>query len=78
MEKNIEREMIEFKGSTGARLTNIENTLTDIKSNHLMHIYKELKNITFKLSSRRPTWFVLWLITSLVTIVAILLTVVMK
>ena len=73
MNNEVERELIEFKGKATAKLESIEESIKDLKTNHLPHIYKELKFIVVKLSSRRPAWSVVWLLTGLVSIVAVLL-----
>ncbi len=68
------KELIEFKGSAQTSLENIEKGISDIKENHLFHIYEDIKCITKKLSSKRPSWPILWIITSLTSLVGILLT----
>ena len=67
------KDLIEFKGLVGGKLENIEQGITDIKDNHLSHIYKEIKCITKKLSSKRPSWTVTWIITALTSACLLLL-----
>ena len=71
------KELIEFKGFAQSSLENIEKGIKDIKDNHLSHIYKEIKCITKKLSSKRPSWTIVWILTSLTSLVGILLTVIL-
>jgi len=53
---------------------NFEAFMEDIRDNHLTSIYKKLDEIKDKMSSRRPSWVVSWIITALTTLCGILLT----
>jgi len=53
---------------------NFKEFMHDIKDNHLKSIYTKLEIIADKMSSRRPSWSVLWIITTLTTICGILIT----
>lgn len=57
---------------------NFKEFMRDIKDNHLVSIYRELKCITEKMSSRRPSWTVSWIIAFLTTLSGILITVLVK
>ena len=43
----------------------IREDIKDIKDNHLKQIYQKIECIIQKLSSKRPSWTVSWLITFL-------------
>jgi len=43
----------------------IREDVKDIKDNHLKQIYQKIECIVQKLSSKRPSWTVSWLITFL-------------
>ena len=43
----------------------IREDIKDIKDNHLTQIYQKIECIVQKLSSKRPSWTVSWLITFL-------------
>lgn len=51
-----------------------EQFMTEIKDNHLHSIYDKLNDIVEKMSSRRPPWSVVWIISILTTFCGILLT----
>ncbi|KKM89776.1 hypothetical protein LCGC14_1245290 [marine sediment metagenome] len=70
---NTIKSLIESKGSTEAKLNNIEKCLKDIKDNHLHSIYDKIDNINTKLSVNRPTWTITVIITFLVSLVLLLL-----
>jgi len=55
-----------------------EAFMEDIRSNHLKSIYTKLDEIKEKMSSRRPSWVVSWIITALTTLCGILITVILK
>jgi hypothetical protein len=57
---------------------NFKEFMKDIKDNHLTSIYRELKCITAKMSSRRPSWSVAFMLTFLTTLCGILITVLLK
>lgn len=57
---------------------NFEEFMKEMRENHLKHIYDKLEDIVIKMSSRRPTWGVLWIISSLTTLCGILTTIVLK
>lgn len=65
--------LLKFQGETEAEVRNVKDILTDIKDNHLHHIYKELKCITKKMSSSRPSWIISIIITTLVSTCLLLL-----
>ena len=43
----------------------ITQEITDIKNNHLKHIYEKIECIIKKMSTQRPSWSVAWIITFL-------------
>ena len=57
---------------------NFEKFMTEMRENHLTSIYNKLDEIKDKMSSRRPTYMVLWIITSLTTLCGVLLTILLK
>ncbi len=71
------KELVKFQGATEAAIKGIEGSVNEIKNNHLVHIDTEIKKIVAKMSSRRPSWPVLWIITSLTSLVGILLTIIL-
>ena len=56
----------------------IREDIKDIKDNHLKAIYQKIECIVQKLSSKRPSWTVSWLITFLGSAVIGLLVLVFK
>ncbi len=71
------KELVKFQGATEASIKGIEGSIAEIRDNHLAHIYSDIKKIMAKMSSRRPSWSILWIITSLTSLVGILLTVIL-
>lgn len=57
---------------------NFEKFMEEMRDNHLKSIYKELKCITEKMSSRRPSWTVSWIIATLTTLCGILITIILR
>ena len=47
------------------KISFIADDIKDIKDNHLKSIYQKIECIVQKLSSKRPSWTVSWLITFL-------------
>ena len=58
--------------------SNFKEFMSDIKDNHLQSIYGKLTEIIEKMSSRRPSWSVAWIIATLTTLCGILITVILK
>ena len=65
--------LCEFKGGAEADLKNIKDSIKNIETNHLVHIYKELKKL-----AGRPSWIVSFALTALVSFVAVLVTVLLR
>lgn len=53
---------------------NFKSFMDDMRSNHLSSIYKELKSIHDKMSTNRPPWPVVWVITAQTGLCGILIT----
>lgn len=52
---------------------NFKEFMREIKDNHLKGIYDKLDCIFKKLGNRRPSWPIVWIITSLTTLCGILI-----
>ena len=57
---------------------NFEEFMREIKDNHLKCIYEKIDAINEKMSSRRPTWMMLWIISFLTTLCGILLAILFR
>jgi len=74
-------EPCKYEKEIGAMMEAIKNFslfMDEIRNNHLTSIYNELKSITEKMSSRRPTWITLIVISFLCSMVTCLLTIVLN
>ena len=65
--------LCEFKGGTEAKLDNIDRSITLVMTNHIPHIYKELKRL-----AGRPSWIVTFIMLTLSSIVTALITVLLR
>lgn len=57
---------------------NFKEFMREMKDNHLHSIYGELKTIREKMSTYRPPWSVVFILSSLMTFVGILVTLLLK
>ncbi len=65
--------LCEFKGGVESDIKTIFGFMKEMKENHLVHIYAELKKL-----GNRPSWAVVFMLTSLVAIITALITVLLR